>query len=849
MKSKFWKPFVLILILNVMTVSTQTRRAYALPEISFILQENTAEVGGDFWVALYITGVQAPGATAWQVTLKYDSSILTIENLDTDIVEGNWLKDFGAIPTYFSASSTPLGITVACMITQPNPGRYGSGTMANIKFTVIGPGGCSLGLSDTLLVDADDAPIDHTIVPGTFYTDQPKADFSYSFRDDDLRDSPIMGETITFNATYDPSTGRGSYDPNPGGEIIEYRWDFGDGTVIAYVLGENLTAIASHSYTPNGDYSVTLPVTDNNFDLGPLTHSSTRQLHVALRDLAITNMKIKPAAAVEGTIVHVNVTVKNLGTEAEYFNLTLYYDSTMIYYNVTPGYLHRTAFCLALENGTDPRPPGIALLPGESLTIRFNWTTTGVPEAFYAIRANVSIIPNYQEFDRFLEDVEVNYANNEKLGTAIITSEPINIAITDITVSPKVIAVGQGPTSISVAVSNEGTFEETFSVSVFYNSTLIENRTSVYLAPKASTTEIFSWDTAGLVKGTYIISANASLVPNEMIPDDNTFTYPDNVIISDPPVASFTYTPDTPRAGDTVSFDASGSSDPDGTIIDYIWGFGDGTALTHGITASHMYLQAETYDVNLTVTDNAKLNTTLTMQIIVDKSFSTITLSVSPTTLTFGNKVTINGKITPPRSQVDVLLMLKIQGEQTWSNLATPKTNATGYYSSSWTPPSAKTYQIQAKWTGDTNTFPSFSTILNVTVNKIASEITSSANPKTLTVGSGVTVTGKITPTRSGVIVTIQARFNGEAESAIGTATTDSTGAYSSTWTPEEAGTYEVRAIWSGDDNTLSDQSEWETVTINEAAPPIPIYYIAGGIAVVAIIIAAIVYFVKFRKP
>ncbi len=52
------------------------------------------------------------------------------------------------------------------------------------------------------------------------------------------------------------------------------------------------------------------------------------------------------------------------------------------------------------------------------------------------------------------------------------------------------------------------------------------------------------------------------------------------------------------------SLDAGGSTDPDGTIASYSWGFGDdGTAA--GQTAQHTYGQAGSFSVTLTVTDNA----------------------------------------------------------------------------------------------------------------------------------------------------------------------------------------------------------------------------------------------------
>ena len=66
-----------------------------------------------------------------------------------------------------------------------------------------------------------------------------------------------------------------------------------------------------------------------------------------------------------------------------------------------------------------------------------------------------------------------------------------------------------------------------------------------------------------------------------------------------PPVASFTST----CIGTSCAFDGSSSSDPDGTIADYSWTFGDGTTGS-GPTASHTYAATGIYSVELTVTDN-----------------------------------------------------------------------------------------------------------------------------------------------------------------------------------------------------------------------------------------------------
>ena len=72
-----------------------------------------------------------------------------------------------------------------------------------------------------------------------------------------------------------------------------------------------------------------------------------------------------------------------------------------------------------------------------------------------------------------------------------------------------------------------------------------------------------------------------------------------DVQTNDPPTASFSVATSDLQA----SFDASASSDPDGSISSYSWDFGDGSSGS-GVNATHTYAQAGSFTVTLTVMDN-----------------------------------------------------------------------------------------------------------------------------------------------------------------------------------------------------------------------------------------------------
>ncbi len=89
--------------------------------------------------------------------------------------------------------------------------------------------------------------------------------------------------------------------------------------------------------------------------------------------------------------------------------------------------------------------------------------------------------------------------------------------------------------------------------------------------------------------------------------------------VSISPLASFSTNPDTGVSPETIEFDASASSDDDGTIDTYHWNFGDGY-YSEGQVVNHTYTQAGIYDAQLTVVDNSGDRNSVSKSITIARS-------------------------------------------------------------------------------------------------------------------------------------------------------------------------------------------------------------------------------------
>jgi len=96
-----------------------------------------------------------------------------------------------------------------------------------------------------------------------------------------------------------------------------------------------------------------------------------------------------------------------------------------------------------------------------------------------------------------------------------------NVAVLRVVAAKTVIGEGFSD-NVTVKVANNGEYAETFNVTVYANATKIDSRQVTNINATSQMTLTFTWNTTGLAKGNYTISAYATPVPGETDTTDNT---------------------------------------------------------------------------------------------------------------------------------------------------------------------------------------------------------------------------------------------------------------------------------------------------------------------------------------
>lgn len=171
--------------------------------------------------------------------------------------------------------------------------------------------------------------------------------------------------------------------------------------------------------------------------------------------------------------------------------------------------------------------------------------------------------------------------------------------------APRFLGAGEtsllSPTAYNLGLSNETNVR----LQLFINGTQVANKTLAKLVNGTSYILNYSWTPT--TQGIYSITARVPPVLGENVTANNICSAFVTVRAAPMlPVANFTWTPPTPKVGESITFDASASTPDGGTIVKYKWNFGDGGTAT-GKIVTHIYVNPGTYPVTLNVTDSEGL--------------------------------------------------------------------------------------------------------------------------------------------------------------------------------------------------------------------------------------------------
>ncbi|HEY2399937.1 MAG TPA: Ig-like domain repeat protein [Steroidobacteraceae bacterium] len=184
---------------------------------------------------------------------------------------------------------------------------------------------------------------------------------------------------------------------------------------------------------------------------------------------------------------------------------------------------------------------------------------------------------------------------------------------------------------------------------------------------------------------------------------------------------------------------------------------------------------------------------------------STTALSLSATTATVGQQVTLTAKVTGPSGSTAVPTgtVTFLSGSSTLGTGTLDSTGTATYSSSSFT---ATTFTLTASYAGDGTYSASTSTVQTLVVSPDATTTTLTVSPTAATTGQAVTFTAKVKVNTGTAVPTGTITFlNGTKQLAA--VAVDGTGTSTYTSSTLAVGSYSVTAAYSGDANNASSTS------------------------------------------
>ena len=146
--------------------------------------------------------------------------------------------------------------------------------------------------------------------------------------------------------------------------------------------------------------------------------------------------------------------------------------------------------------------------------------------------------------------------------------------------NPIVIPAGE-PFFIEIGASSEITFPAGID-----NDAQVPGN-SYFRSESSEYTNLAETEGSGFEQGAFLVRANGTIGEPE----------------NEPPVLSGVISTTIAEVGESITYDASASSDPDGEIVSYLWDFGDGSVSTD-VAGEYAYTQSGMYTIVATVTDD-----------------------------------------------------------------------------------------------------------------------------------------------------------------------------------------------------------------------------------------------------
>ncbi len=247
--------------------------------------------------------------------------------------------------------------------------------------------------------------------------------------------------------------------------------------------------------------------------------SSTESQIAVARD---PNVKYGPEGYVSpGETLTYNVECENEGEGIAfgvYFTDTLDEDLDDSTLEIGPVFSKKNGSLIAGPGTYDPSTRTITWFvgevgPGESCFVNFSVKVKdGLPEGTEIINFATVYFPSVPE-------------TTQTNAIVSVVGQP-RIAVTDVAPLESVIEKGS-IMCINVTVANEGYLTETFNLTLYANTTVIQTK-NVTLIGRSSDSVIFVWNTTNFAKGNYTIGAYAWPVPDETETDDN--LYADGIV-------------------------------------------------------------------------------------------------------------------------------------------------------------------------------------------------------------------------------------------------------------------------------------------------------------------------------